>query len=321
MLGIAGRMLGYCLHIHAVTLNAFLQSRDLFRELFEDFVLQRVFLTQVVCFQKFQARHINIQVHLLFDIRVARTQCLDFGIRECLLVNILRRTHRAFTRHDLTDEFLLAFDQLIKVTVEGVFGNIGVDVHFGVFIALSNDTTFSLLQIRRSPGAVKMMEGYQTLLYICACTHFLSRADEDSDLTASHLSEHFLFLNFGIGGVNIGNFFGGNAFGNEFVSQIVIDIELVITVRRGEIAEYHLRGFLLFCALPNIKDIIGTGRHFARFTIREHIVHHTLVECKFTPVVCDKQHIVNGGINHLIADSFGSLGQCFNHFFLLFRRF
>ena len=42
--------------------------------------------------------------------------------------------------------------------VEGTLGDIAVNVYFGVFVALADDTTLPLLQIGRTPRAVEMVE-------------------------------------------------------------------------------------------------------------------------------------------------------------------
>ena len=59
--------------------------------------------------------------------------------------------------------------------------------------------------------------------------------------------------------MDIGDLFSRDSFFNELLAEIVIYIELAVVVRRGQIAEDHLCGSALRCALPNIKDIIGAG--------------------------------------------------------------
>ena len=103
------------------------------------------------------------------------------------------------------------------------------------------------------------MECHQLSLNIRACAHFLSRTKEHSDLAGPNLAKQLLLLGLSFCRVDIGDLFSGDSFLNELLSEIVIHIELAVVVRRGQIAEDHLRGSALRCALPNIKDIIGAG--------------------------------------------------------------
>lgn len=55
---------------------------------------------------------------------IAGAQRLDFRIAQGGFVNVLRRAHRGFAGHDLPNELLLGFHQLIQVAVEGVLRDI-----------------------------------------------------------------------------------------------------------------------------------------------------------------------------------------------------
>lgn len=89
---------------------------------------------------------------------IAGAQRLDFRIAQGGFVNVLRRAHWGFAGHDLPNELLLGFHQLIQVAVEGVLRDIGVNIDLLVFVALADDTAFPLLQVRRSPGTIQMVE-------------------------------------------------------------------------------------------------------------------------------------------------------------------
>ena len=113
-----------CGYIRAITGDPFLRFCDLFRKALADGVLQRVFLGKMVGFQQLQLGHLNIQIHLFFDHRVAAGQCFDLGIRKRLLIHIFGGANRRFAGHDLADKFLLALHKLVKVGVEGALGDI-----------------------------------------------------------------------------------------------------------------------------------------------------------------------------------------------------
>ena len=253
------RILSKMSHVSLIALNPLLQRFDLLWELLDDLILQRITLTQVVGLEKLQAGNINVQIHLFLNVRITGAQGFDFSIGQSGFVNILRRTNRALGGHDLADELLLALHKLIEVAVEGVLCHVGVDIHFRILVALPDDTAFPLLQIGRTPGTIQMMECHQLGLNIRACAHFLCGTKEHSDLAGPNLAKQLLLLGLSFCRVDIGDLFSGDSFLNEFLSEIVIYIELAVVVRRGQIAEDHLCGSALRCALPNIEDIIGAG--------------------------------------------------------------
>ena len=133
------------LDVVSVALLPLLQIPDFLRELMDDLILQGIPLAQMVGLEKLQSRNLNVQIHLLLDVRIACTEGLDLGIRQRLLVNVLRRTHRALARHNLPDELLLAFHQLIKVAVKGVLRHVGIDLYFRILITLTDQSPFALL--------------------------------------------------------------------------------------------------------------------------------------------------------------------------------
>ena len=132
-------------HIRVESFNPLLQSRNLLRIFLVDTVLQIILLTQVIGFQKPQPLDSDIQVHFLLDVGIACTQGLDLRIAQCCLVDILGGADGTLGGHDLTDKLLLGFHQLIQVAVKGVLGDIGVDIHLRVFVALSDNTSLPLL--------------------------------------------------------------------------------------------------------------------------------------------------------------------------------
>ena len=176
------RILSKLSHVSLIALNPLLQRFDLLWELLDDLILQRITLTQVVGLEKLQAGNINVQIHLFLNVRITGAQGFDFSIGQSGFVNILCGANRALGGHDLADELLLALHKLIEVAVEGVLGNIGVDIHLRVLVALPNDAAFPLLQVGRSPGTIQMMECHQLSLDIRACAHFLCGTKEHSDL-------------------------------------------------------------------------------------------------------------------------------------------
>ena len=59
---------------------------------------------------------------------------------------------------------MFVFDRLPEVGVKGGLCHIPIDEHFFIAVALTDDTTRTLLQITRPPGAVQIMKSDQTIL-------------------------------------------------------------------------------------------------------------------------------------------------------------
>ena len=98
-----------------------------------------------------------LQIHLLFDFWIAHAQCLNFGIVKNALVYIVHSTHRGFFSHILADELLLLFNRLVEVGIEGVFGNIFVDVNYLVVVTPPQYSPLTLRQINRTDAKVESL--------------------------------------------------------------------------------------------------------------------------------------------------------------------
>jgi len=127
--------------------NIALAAFYLLREGLEKIVFQPVLLTLVVGFHQLQPGNVDVQVHLFLDALVAGAKGLDLRIGESRFVNILAGSHRRFARHDLRNEFLLVFQCLPEIGIEGSLRHIAVDMHLRIHIALPDDTPAALLQI------------------------------------------------------------------------------------------------------------------------------------------------------------------------------
>ena len=85
--------------------------------------------------------------------------------------HILKPTDRGVTRQCGRDEAGLPLVVLPHLRVETAFGRIGEDVDFIVLIALPHDAAFALLDLRREPRHVEMVQGSQSELRIDAGAH------------------------------------------------------------------------------------------------------------------------------------------------------
>ena len=221
-------------NIRAIPGDPCLRFCDLLREILTDGVLQRVFLRKVVGFQQFQLGHLNVEIHLFLDHGVATGQCLDLGIRKRLFVYIFGGADRRFAGHDLADKFLLALHKLIKIGVKGAFGDVAVNVHFLIFIALTNDAPFALLEIRRTPRTIQMVQGDELLLAVGAGTHALGAAQQDTHLTAPYFAKQIFLLHLAFGVVDVGDLVFGNTQFQQFRANIIINAECAVILWGGQ---------------------------------------------------------------------------------------
>ena len=124
------------------------------REGLEQLIFQPVLLALVVRFENLEPGHLDIQVHLLLDKRVSGAQRLDLSIAESLFVYVVTGSDGRFRGHDLGDEPLLVLKGLEQVGIEGPFGDVVVDLHFFVPVALADDTAIALGHIRGLPAHI-----------------------------------------------------------------------------------------------------------------------------------------------------------------------
>ena len=84
------------LHIRLQPTNKALVFLYLFREVFQQTVLQAELLAVVVCFHNFELGHLNVQIHALFDAGITGTQRLDLRKGQRCSVHILAGANRRF---------------------------------------------------------------------------------------------------------------------------------------------------------------------------------------------------------------------------------
>ena len=192
----------------------------------------------MVGFEHFQLCHLHIQLHFLPDTVIPGSQGLDLGVGEGGSVHVLNGPGRGFPGHDLPDKFLLTFHQTPVVCVKGSFGNVLEHFNRLIHVALAQRTARPLLQISRTPWAVKVMGGHDPVLDVSASAHLLRTADEDAHLPPAHLGEQLRLLRFGVGIVDKGDFLLGDALGDQLRFYIVIDVKFAVPLGRGQVAEH-----------------------------------------------------------------------------------
>ena len=177
-------------------------------------------------FQKIQFLYLVIQHHLFLDTFISCTECLDLRIIECLLIYVLTSSCRRFGSHDLSDETLLCFQCLIEIRIKTAFCHIVKDMSHAVLVALTFDTSDSLLQVTRSPRNIQIMQCNQLFLTVCTRTHFACTAQQNSHFTFIHTVEEISFLLFGFCIMYIGDLIRFYAVYDQLIPNIIIDAEI-----------------------------------------------------------------------------------------------
>ena len=275
----------------------------------------------MVGFQQLQLGHLDVQVHFFFNHGVAAGQRLDLGIRKRLLIHIFGRANRRFAGHDLADKFLLALHKLVKVGVEGTLGDIAVNVHLWVFVALPDNAPLPLLKVGRTPRTIQMMQSDELLLTVGASTHALGAAQQDTHLTAPHFSEQVFLLYLALGVVDECDLVFGNTQFQQFCMNIIINAESAVILRCAEVAKDHLGGALASGALPDLKHIFGALGGFAVGIAGKHGIDQPLIQRQLAAIVGYHQHIVHAAVHLPVADLLGPLRQRRHDLFLILGGF
>ena len=84
------------LHIRLQPTNKALVFLYLFREVFQQTVLQAELLAVVVCFHNFELGHLNVQIHALLDTGITGAQRLDLRKGQRRSVHVLTGANRGF---------------------------------------------------------------------------------------------------------------------------------------------------------------------------------------------------------------------------------
>ena len=214
-----------------------------------------------------------------------------------------------------------------------------------ILVALSFNSAFPLGQVAGPPGAVQVMERHQAVLDVGACAHLLGAAQQDAHLAGADLGEQLLFAHLGVGLVDKGDLFGGHAFGNELLPDVLVhrkgrfrliqrhrilqSVEGRVVQRlrhlfggfglgRGNVAEHQLGQLVGLAVPPDLHDgvhaLVDLGARF----VRQHLVDDPLVQAQLAPIRRDLEHIVHRWV-HAAPVYFGRpFGEGLYHLFLDF---
>ena len=124
-------------------------------------------------------------------------------------------------------------------------------------VTSTTGTTVTLLQVRRTPGNVDMVDGNGTFLSIDTRTKGRGTAEENADLTVVHILNHLLTLLLILRLLDETDFSSRNTI---VIDELVLDLLEDIPLARligGKVAEDKLRTFLLVILLIIVGNHAG----------------------------------------------------------------
>ena len=174
-------------------------------------------------------------------------------------------------------------------------------------VSLAPDSTKALLEIGRPPWAIKVMDGRESRLDVCARAQLLSRTHEDAHLARTNLLEQCFFLLRIVAGIaDASNLLGGNSRLDEASPHIVLDIPFP-RGRGRTVAKDELRTAHVGRLLPDFKYLACANLTFAALHRLKLGVHQLRVECDLHAVARDRKQIVVAlcisGTDALAADA------------------
>ena len=142
-------------------------------------------------------------------------------------------------------------------------------------------------------------DSHKTLLHIGSCAHFCRAAQQDAHIAGAHFREQRRLFCFGVGVVDKLDLVFRHAGGDQLFANVIVDIEIAIVFRCGEVTEQKLGQLLVFALLPNFQHVLHTDVQLAVRVIGQHGVHQAHIQADLSAVVCDAEHIVHGGISKI----------------------
>ena len=145
----------------------------------DDTILSEV-LTPLMCqLQVAQMVQVRLNLHLFLDKRVPGSYGQHFVRSHHHIASVFHLPDRRVASTSLCNELRLFSDRLPHVFIEGVHGRITMHLHgdtlLFIHVPLSDDASFSLLNVSRAPRAINVMESKESFLYVQPGPHLLSR--------------------------------------------------------------------------------------------------------------------------------------------------
>jgi len=157
-------------------------------------------------------------------------------------------------------------------------------------------------------------------LDVGARSHFCSASEQNSHIARAHFGEQCRLFRFGVGVVDKLDLVFRHTGGDQLFANVIVDIEVAVIFRGGEVAEQKLGQLLILALLPDLQHVPHTNVQLAARVVRQHGVHQADVQADFSAIVGDAQHIVHRRIHRAGMDAGRTFAQLLHHLLLEVRR-
>ena len=210
-----------------------------------------VALGVVRAFQAVQSSQLPFKACFFTNGRIIVGQC-HYVCKTCrLLTDIVYFFGVQFTAKEFIHHVFFVHDFFPHVGVVAAFGHVGENFDFLVQVAGTQNSTFALFNVTRSPRTIQMVKCNQMFLKVRARAHLLGWADYHANFTVIDAVEKVLSLLRIFRVVHKGNLIGGNA----ALNQTLLDSLVNGNVVGGNFffAVFFFAVFVLFFAFRNAQ--------------------------------------------------------------------
>ena len=110
--------------------------------------------------------------------------------------------------------------------VEGALRDVTVlayrDAPFLVLVSLPDEPTVALLNVRRLPGCIEVMNSVEAFLHVESGSRLAGRTDKHPNLPAVHVLRELLLLGIGVVVMDEGDFAGRDTTSKEFIPNVLV---------------------------------------------------------------------------------------------------
>ena len=259
-------------------------------------------------------------------------------VQSFIAFNVVNFSNRRVAAQKRIHHFFLDRDFFPHVGVVSVFGHVGENLDFGVFVAGTQDSTFALFNVTRSPRTIQMMSRNQMFLDVDAHAHFCRRADDESNFGGVDFVEQCLTLFRVFGVVHEGDLIGGNAALNQtllysvvncglvggrcFVVKVVFVVGVVVFfgLRNAQVSKNYLRA-LNVCSLVIFRRrrVAKSVNFRARLSFGQFRVNQPHVKRGLAQVVGYLQEVVVVRVDAAVMNCRGAVLHVKQKLFVRFR--
>ena len=152
----------------------------------------------------------------------------------------------------MRDKSLFILKGLKEVAVKCPLCDVVEHLDFLVHVSLPNDAAIALGHVAWLPSNIQVMHCHKPRLHVRPGSHFCSAAEQNPHIAGAHFGEQCGLFGFGVGVVDELNFVFRHPGGDQFLANIIVDIEVAIIFRCRKVAEQKLCQLLLLAIFPDL---------------------------------------------------------------------